>query len=148
MRDTWFLISHFWPIMHAMKGKTITAPFRERLMLAVTQVNGCRYCSWAHTKMALKSGLSHEEILLLLSGQLTHAQEKEIPALLFAQHWADSLKKPEKKTKETLKIHYTENEINQIFAILETIWWGNLMGNTMDYLLHPFNKKKAHDYTK
>ena len=44
----------------------ISPDFRERLMLAVTAVNGCRYCSYAHTRAALKGGLSREEISGLL----------------------------------------------------------------------------------
>ena len=30
-------------------------------MLAVTSVEGCRYCSYFHSKLALKGGISQEE---------------------------------------------------------------------------------------
>ena len=42
---------------------------KERVMLAVTQVNHCTMCSFAHTQMALESGMSQEEIAMLLSGE-------------------------------------------------------------------------------
>lgn len=32
--------------------------FVERLMLAVTEVNGCAVCSYAHTRMALREGIA------------------------------------------------------------------------------------------
>ena len=44
------------------KIKTVDEAFIERIMLAVTEVNGCAVCSYAHTKMALESGFSIEEI--------------------------------------------------------------------------------------
>ena len=36
--------------------------FKERIMLAVTEVNGCAMCSYAHTQMALEAGLSSEDV--------------------------------------------------------------------------------------
>ena len=36
--------------------------FLERIMLAVTEVNGCAACSYYHTKVALEEGFSAEEI--------------------------------------------------------------------------------------
>jgi AhpD family alkylhydroperoxidase len=55
--------------LREIKAKGLLSPvFRERLMLAVTAVNGCRYCSYFHAKQALKSGITQEEINQLLSG--------------------------------------------------------------------------------
>jgi AhpD family alkylhydroperoxidase len=39
-----------------MRGELIDAAFRERLMLAVTAVHGCRCCSYVHAKQALVEG--------------------------------------------------------------------------------------------
>jgi len=41
-----------------MRGESLDKKFRERMMLAVTEVNGCRYCRYAHTRIALFCGLS------------------------------------------------------------------------------------------
>ncbi len=40
----------------------IPAAFRERLMMVVTEVNGCRYCSYMHARLALSAGASQEEL--------------------------------------------------------------------------------------
>ena len=40
----------------------------ERVMLAVTEVNGCEICSYAHTRRALEAGLSDAEVRELLGG--------------------------------------------------------------------------------
>src|SRR5690554_2316996 len=50
------------------KNKLLDAHFVRRLQLAVTEVNGCPACSYQHTKMALREGMSNEEISSFLSG--------------------------------------------------------------------------------
>ncbi|MDY6932065.1 MAG: carboxymuconolactone decarboxylase family protein, partial [Halobacteriota archaeon] len=59
----------------------ISFAFRERLMLAVTAVNGCRYCSNHHSKQALLSGISKEETDFLLDGVMDYCPEEETPAI-------------------------------------------------------------------
>ncbi len=39
--------------------------FREELMLAVSRLNGCRFCSWGHHEWAQISGVSDEELAQL-----------------------------------------------------------------------------------
>ena len=53
--DARYMLQHREQIRAAMR--LIDPAFRERLMLAVTQVNACRYCSEYHAKLAL-NGLS------------------------------------------------------------------------------------------
>jgi AhpD family alkylhydroperoxidase len=84
-------------LLDLRNGKLISPAFRERLMLAVTAVNGCRYCSYFHTGEALKSGLSREEISRLLSGQADACPPQEAPAVIYAQHWAESNARPVKR---------------------------------------------------
>ncbi len=47
---------------------------REAIFLAVSQVNGCRYCQSAHTALGKMNGFSDEEILQLRAG--THPDLK------------------------------------------------------------------------
>ena len=64
--------------------------FQNKILLAVTQVNGCRYCSYLHTKHALESGMSEEEITSLLAGEVGDINDEESVALIFAQHYAET----------------------------------------------------------
>ncbi len=117
-----------------MRGGLISAPFRERLMLAVTQVNGCPYCSYFHAKEALRAGLSPEEVRALGEGVLDQAPAEEIPALLYAQHWAESNAQPDPEVRRRVEAIYGPEVFQGIELALRAIRVGNLLGNTWDYL--------------
>ncbi len=46
----------------ARRNRELDQKFVERLMLRVTEVNDCALCSYAHSKRALESGMTSEEI--------------------------------------------------------------------------------------
>ena len=119
-----------------MSGSLISPAFRERLMLAVTAVNGCRYCSYFHTGEALKSGLSQEEISRLLSGESGACPPEEAPAVIYAQHWAESNVHPDPVALQKLQEIYGPEKADAIQIILRMIRIGNLSGNSWDYLLY------------
>ena len=60
-------------------------PFPQRIMLAVTEVNGCAMCAYAHTKFALEAGMDADEVREMLGGVSEGAPDKELPAIAFAQ---------------------------------------------------------------
>lgn len=119
-----------------MRGELIDAAFRERLMLAVTAVTGCRYCSYVHTKQALVEGMSGEEVGALMEGELANSPREELPALLYAQHWAETNGEPAPAARERVVEQYGEETVEAIELTLRTIQMGNLLGNTFDYLLY------------
>jgi len=58
------------PLMaRSLRKGLISKGFNEKIMLAVIQVNGCRYCSWFHTRLAMKEGISKMEIYTLPGGE-------------------------------------------------------------------------------
>jgi len=119
-----------------MRGDVVTPAFRERLMLAVTAVNRCRYCSYAHAREALSAGISPGEIEALGQGMFAGSPTKEVPALLYAQHWAEMDGKPEAAVREGVVARYGEQAVGLIELALRMIRVGNLSGNTFDYLLY------------
>lgn len=119
-----------------MRGQALDPAFRERLMLAVTQVNGCRMCSYAHSRMALSAGLSQADVDELAAGEFAGSPPDEVPALLYAQHWAESDASPDPEVRQQIIERYGEAKTSQIELVLQMIRVGNLMGNTWDYLLY------------
>lgn len=59
------------------KTNLVDKNFIKRLQLVVTEVNGCPACSYQHTKMALRQGMSNEEISSFLSGGDEFIQPEE-----------------------------------------------------------------------
>jgi AhpD family alkylhydroperoxidase len=123
-------------IRSLMRGEEIAPSFRERLMLVVTAVNRCRYCSYAHAREALSTGISETEITALASGMFADSPPGEVPALLYAQHWAEMNGEPEAPVREQVIERYGEQVVGTMELALRLIRAGNLAGNTFDYLLY------------
>ena len=118
-------------------GRALVSPaFRERLMLAVTGVNQCRYCSYFHSALALRSGVPPEELAELTAGALPGGcPEEEQIGVLYAQHWAEQDARPDPAARERLVVAYGEEKAAVIESLLHMIRIGNLTGNTFDYWL-------------
>jgi AhpD family alkylhydroperoxidase len=123
-------------VRKAMRSSSIAPQFRERLMLAVTEVNQCRYCSYAHAKMALYSGVFPSEIKQILQHNIQNCPEEEIPGILFAQHWAETDAHPDLEVQKRLENHYGADKAEMIWIILRMMRLGNLIGNSLDYILY------------
>jgi AhpD family alkylhydroperoxidase len=82
-------------LLSARRRSLVSRDFAERLMLAVTEVNGCEVCSWAHARMALAQGMSPEEISAMLGGDTAAVSADEATAVAFAQHYADARGRPD-----------------------------------------------------
>ncbi|KPJ54092.1 MAG: hypothetical protein AMJ37_00895 [Dehalococcoidia bacterium DG_18] len=133
--DLWSLARSTRMVRRVMVGGVMSEAFRERLMLAVTAVYGCRYCSWLHTGEALKSGLEEGEIAGLLAGSVDNCPEDEAVALLYAQHWADSDARPDLEAVKRLEEAYGAEKAEMINLVLRMNRLGNLSGNALDHLL-------------
>lgn len=140
-----------WPLRNrtklraAMGGGLISFPFRERLMLAVTAVNDCRYCAYFHAKEGLRANLSEGEIRQMLEGELGSAPVEELPALLYAQHWTESDGHPDPAARHKLIATYGQEKAEAIEIVLRLIRTGNLGGNTVDYLLYRLSFGRVDD---
>jgi AhpD family alkylhydroperoxidase len=134
--DILFLTKNRKQMREVNKGTIISPAFRERMMLAVTAVNRCRYCSYFHTEVALKNGLSQEEISRLLSGEVPACPPEEASAVIYAQHWAESNACPDPIVVQKLQETYGKEKADAIQLVLRMIRTGNLSGNSWDYLLY------------
>lgn len=115
-------------ISKARRNKELGPEFIERIMLAVTEVNGCEICSYAHAKMALETGMSNEEIHNMLSGIMTDVPSDELQAIMFAQHYADSRGKPDKETWDRIIESYGATKSSGILGAIRVIMMGNAYG--------------------
>jgi AhpD family alkylhydroperoxidase len=122
-------------IRRAMRG-LLSPAFRERLMMVVTEVNGCRYCSYYHARLALQAGISQDELRELLAGSIPpDAPQDELPGLAYAQHWAEANAHPDPEARQRLVEIYGGEKAEAIEIALRMIRGGNLLGNLWDYWL-------------
>ncbi len=103
-------------------------PFLERIMLAVTEVNGCAMCSYYHTKVALEEGFSEEEIRNMLGGKFADVPQEELEGVLFAQHYADQRGKPTRESWQRVVDTYGETGAYGVLAVTRMIMMGNATG--------------------
>ncbi|MEA3451456.1 MAG: carboxymuconolactone decarboxylase family protein, partial [Bacteroidota bacterium] len=144
MKDFGFLLINIPFMMKLKRKKLISKKFSEKIMLVVTSVNGCTYCEWYHAKMARKSGISNAEVQDLLNSQFNVSSlEEEIPALLYAQHYAETNRNPEPTMKRDLVEFYGKTKARAIELNIKAIWFGNLSGNTFDAYRSRREGKKA-----
>jgi len=115
-------------LMYVKKHKLFNKQFKERIMLAVTEVNGCELCSYVHTKISLSSGMNSSEIKELLNGIKDDVPEEQLVAVLFAEYYATSHEKPEKEMVNRLINEYGREKAKIICAILGMITLTNSMG--------------------
>ncbi len=126
--------------LRASKKGVMKNDFTERLMLAVTEVNRCAMCSYAHTKMALEAGMSIDEINSLLAGDLSDVRPDEMPAILFAQHYADSRGRPSKEAWSSILRQYGDKKSIAILGAIRTVMLGNTYGVPLGNLKTRFSK--------
>ena len=144
MKDVGFLISKTPQIFATTRDKKISKAYFEKIMTVVTAVNGCAYCAWFHAKKAVSSGVSTEEVKNMLNLQFhTDASDFEIPGLLYAQHYAETNRNPDKEMIDKLVDFYGEKTAKHIIIIIRMIFFGNLTGNTFDAFISRFKGIKA-----
>lgn len=135
-----YTVREFYPILYKglrtykylkanKKSGQLSEHFIERIMLAVTEVNGCEVCSYEHTKIALEQGMKEEEIEMLLSGTTEGVvPQDELKAIMFAQHYADTKGKPSKESWKQIVEAYGEEKALGILGATRAIMVGNSYG--------------------
>lgn len=130
-------------LRRARSSGVLNEAFAERLMLAVTEVNQCALCSYAHTKMALEMGLEKSEIEALLAGDSSGLHKEEMPAILFAQHYADTRGKPSPQAWDALLKEYGTETAMGMLAAVRIMMMGNAYGIPSGSLMGRFSRKSG-----
>lgn len=121
-------------LQRARQSGRVDQSFAERMMLAVSVVNGCRACCTMHSRFALRTGASTEEISKFRMGDWADTPTEELVALLYAQHFAESggTSTPEARTR--LVETYGEAKTHDLMAFIRFAQLTNLFGNTAEAL--------------
>jgi AhpD family alkylhydroperoxidase len=125
---------------------SVPRALREKVMLGVNSVNGCRYCNWAHTGLALAHGVDLDELADLLdTGTFGEVDERDGTAILFAQCFADTVRNPTPEAQAALAKRFTPYERRELMAYIHAIYLGSLCGNCADAWLTRLSGRKVDD---
>lgn len=100
----------------------------SRIMLAVTEVNGCAICAYGHAKFALDAGIDPNEVRNLLGGVTQGAPDRELAGIGFAQHYADTEGHPDEDAWDRLVQLYGVEESLGVLGATRMMMWGNAVG--------------------
>ena len=135
LRDLREMASRRSQIRETARSGRVDRAFVEKIMMAVTAVNGCRYCEYFHTRQALKEGVREDEVARILSLELGDFPPEEAVALAFAQHWAETEGQPDPDAERRFREYYGPQVSADILNWMHMINMGNLLGNSWDALL-------------
>jgi AhpD family alkylhydroperoxidase len=136
IQDLGFILKNRKRVRAIFRSESLSPAFPERMMLAVTQANDCRFCARFHTKAALAEGISREEVDAILNGAFKDCPSDQLAGVLYAEHWAEMLGAPEAEVRDKLIATYGQDMASDIDVVLRLIKTGDLTGNTVDYLLY------------
>lgn len=135
LHDLRDVLAHMAEFKDSARSGRVSRAFAEKIMMAVTSVNDCRYCARFHARLALQEGIPPDEIQKLLAGELGGFPEQEAVALAFAQHWAETEGRPDAEAERRFRGYYGPKVSADILNWMRMINLGNLLGNTWDALL-------------
>jgi AhpD family alkylhydroperoxidase len=142
-RDLREILAHRAEFRDTARSGRVSRAFAEKIMMAVTAVNGCRYCAHYHTGLALREGVSPEEIANIMAADLGDFAEEEAVALAFAQHWAETAGQPDPEAERRFRDYYGHKVSADILNWMRMINFGNLSGNTLDAILWRLGIRRA-----
>jgi len=137
------IVDHAGDLKAAARSHRVDHAFAEKIMLAVTQVNDCRYCSYGHTRAALKEGIPEDQIARIAAGEFSQFPEEEAVAFLFGQHYAETGGNPDPQSWQRIVDYYEADKARDILAYIRMIMMGNLLGNTFDAFLNRITGRPA-----
>jgi len=118
--DLLFMLRNTTRLTRVYRGG-LPAALRERLMVAAAAVYGCRFCSWLHTREALRIGVDKEELARLVGGVMEGCPEEYSIAVLYAQHWAESNAHPDPEAVHRLEETYGREKAKLVDVVLRPI---------------------------
>lgn len=124
----------------ALAKGVLKPQMREKIILAVSQANGCDYCVAAHCALGAKAGLSPEEIAAARKG--TCACDQTAVALAFAVKVVEQRGKVQDEEVAALReAGWSDAEICEIVAnialSLFTNYFNHIAGTVIDFPAAP-----------
>jgi AhpD family alkylhydroperoxidase len=111
----------------------LDSELRERVMVAVSQVNACGGCTRVHRRWALRAGVSSSELEALRAGDLEQLDARSRAAVVYAVERAEHRFAGSASTRlqEPAREHLSVRELEEIDAVARAMALANLSLNTL-----------------
>ena len=120
--------------------------FREELMLAVSKLNDCRYCTWGHHEWAHMLGVPDEELAHVEQMDPKGFDRKKWTAISYVRALVSADFGPvDDKLQGEMEARYSAREIKEIKMIAKVMDIGNRGANTWDAMLSRLRGTPAAD---
>ena len=125
------VLRHLPALRAARRAGRVAPAFVHAIQLAVSEVNGCRFCSYEHAARLLESGASDRELAQMLAGALDAVPPEQVVALMSAQHYAERGGRPEPAALARLATYYGPATGRDILNYIRLVHWGSVGGNIL-----------------
>lgn len=117
------------------RRERLPAAFREKIMVAVAEVNGCRFCSFAHREWALDEGVSEAELAELEGMRPEDFDRRTWLAVVYARSLAaEDFGPVDPSLGRELAEVFSEEERGDIEVVAHAMTVINRSANTLDAL--------------
>jgi AhpD family alkylhydroperoxidase len=112
-------------------------PLRERVMVAVSRVNACRGCTFVHTRWALRSGVTADELDAIGLTDLGRLDRRSRAAVVYATALAEDRfrKPPPPEIATAVAAELTPSEMDAVEAVARAMAAANLTASTAEALV-------------
>ena len=125
-----------WRDLWGVYGRRMDPAMREAILVAVADVNRCRWCSYAHQTWGLEVGLSAEDIARLTGASEAPADTRIAAASAYARTRAEGSFGPVPTTLRTaLLTSFDAGSADDVELVARGMHQANMAGNALDALL-------------
>ncbi|GAC1320208.1 MAG: hypothetical protein NVSMB25_12200 [Thermoleophilaceae bacterium] len=120
-------------VLVGVYGGSLEGDLRERVMVAVSQVNACRACTGVHRRWALRAGVGPDELEDLRVGDVDGLDARNRAAVTYAvaraeQRFAAAVSPG---LRQATRKHLTTCELEAVEAVARVMAFANLSLNTL-----------------
>lgn len=107
--------------------------FREELMLAVSRLNDCRFCTWGHQEWAQMNGISDDELARIEQLDPSGFDRRKWLAITYVRALVEgNFRRVTPELRRAMQHKYSPREIRDIELIARVMDIGNRGSNTFD----------------
>jgi AhpD family alkylhydroperoxidase len=137
LRDLAGVLGRAKPLADVYARGRLDDALRERVMVAVSRVNACRGCTFMHTRWALRSGVTPDELDAIGLADLGRLDRRSRAAVVYATALAEARFRtaPPPDVTAAVAAQLTPAEIEAVEAVARSMALANLTASTAEVLL-------------